>query len=651
MASTKGIRAGRAFVELFADDSKLVRGLRRASRKLKAFGGAVSGIGVKMAAMGSAIVLPLVAATKVFLTLGDQLQKMALRTGLAVEALSALSFAADRSGTSLEALEGGLRRMQRTVFDAGRGLAEAKDALKELGLGVKQIQRLRPEDQFRLLAEQLSKIEDPTKKAALAMIIFGRAGTALLPMFERGAAGLDEFTAAAERLGVIVSKEAADAAAELTDQLGDLMTVAKMAAFQIGAALAGDLKKMGKAITEAISDAVRWIKANKELVKTWTVGIAKAAAWTVGIGVALLVTGKLIGVIGGLTAAIAFLLVHPIVALFAGLTLAVMGTVFAIQRLTKHVADYSSKAAEAAEAGMKLRAEQFKQIGRLKKLAGETRLNNDQMIEAKGVIKTLTEHYGDLGIKLDETKGKLEGVATAHDKMLAAMRKVAVFEAEAQLIELQQNLAEAAQATLEPGVIKELGRAGLRLLRSVDDTKKAWNELDAAQQAEARAYQARLQMTLLGIAAIQTRLKALRTGDVGALVPKPAEAEKPIALPVPDALLGKPASWAELGARFSKFGAEALDVIDDIKLAWLDVFDPLTARLPKLPKLPDLGTAELEERLSIVGLFQGRIAGLGGGGAIERVAKAAEKQVDIVDDIRDTNKEIAANTATPLAFG
>jgi hypothetical protein len=36
-AKPGAIRAGRAFVELFADDSKLVRGLRRASAKPKAF--------------------------------------------------------------------------------------------------------------------------------------------------------------------------------------------------------------------------------------------------------------------------------------------------------------------------------------------------------------------------------------------------------------------------------------------------------------------------------------------------------------------------------------------------------------------------------------------------------------------------------------
>ncbi len=36
-SSSKGIRAGAAYVELFTDDRKLVRGLKRASRRLKAF--------------------------------------------------------------------------------------------------------------------------------------------------------------------------------------------------------------------------------------------------------------------------------------------------------------------------------------------------------------------------------------------------------------------------------------------------------------------------------------------------------------------------------------------------------------------------------------------------------------------------------------
>ena len=43
------IRAGRAFVELLADDSRLVRGLRAAERKIKAFGAGILSMGLKMA--------------------------------------------------------------------------------------------------------------------------------------------------------------------------------------------------------------------------------------------------------------------------------------------------------------------------------------------------------------------------------------------------------------------------------------------------------------------------------------------------------------------------------------------------------------------------------------------------------------------------
>ena len=49
MPSTRGIRAGRAFVELFADDSMLVRGLRRAEKRLKAFGDRIRAMGLMIA--------------------------------------------------------------------------------------------------------------------------------------------------------------------------------------------------------------------------------------------------------------------------------------------------------------------------------------------------------------------------------------------------------------------------------------------------------------------------------------------------------------------------------------------------------------------------------------------------------------------------
>jgi len=103
--SSNAIRAGRAFVELFADDSKLVCGLRRAQKKLKAFGQSIRNMGLKIAGLGAAMVAPLLAAAKAFSSMGDQVAKMAKRTGLSVESLSELKFVASQTGTEFESLE------------------------------------------------------------------------------------------------------------------------------------------------------------------------------------------------------------------------------------------------------------------------------------------------------------------------------------------------------------------------------------------------------------------------------------------------------------------------------------------------------------------------------------------------------------------
>ena len=64
MAGAQGIRAGRAFVELFADDSKLVRGLKSAQRRLRNFGASVRAMGAKMLAVGSLVAGPLAFSVK-----------------------------------------------------------------------------------------------------------------------------------------------------------------------------------------------------------------------------------------------------------------------------------------------------------------------------------------------------------------------------------------------------------------------------------------------------------------------------------------------------------------------------------------------------------------------------------------------------------
>ena len=294
MATAQGIRAGRAFVELFADDSKLVRGLRQAEQKLKAFGDSIRNLGLKAIGLGSAILAPLGAAAKTFADMGSRMWDMAKRTGVSVEALSALSYAAEQSGAGVEAFENGIRRMQRTLYDAGRGLSTATDSLAELGLTIQDLEGLSPEAQFRLLADRLDRIEDPSRKAALAMTIFGRSGTELLPMLEGGAAALDAYEKHARDLGLIMSTEDAAAADVFGDALADLWKVLKMSAFAVGAALAPTLKDLSERIVRVAKTVTEWVRENQGFI----VSVLKVAAIVVAVGIGLTVLGTIISGLG-----------------------------------------------------------------------------------------------------------------------------------------------------------------------------------------------------------------------------------------------------------------------------------------------------------------------------------------------------------------
>ena len=300
MPQAGAIRAGRAFVELFADDSKLVRGLKRASAKLKAFGESVRNMGLKIAGLGTAIATPLLASTKVFAKMGDDLAKMSARTGFTVETLSELGFAADLSGASMEVLENGIRKMQRTLVDAATGMASAQEALAILGLTVADLDQLSPEKQFKLIADRLARIEDPTIKAAVAMELFGRSGTQLLPMLAGGAAGIEQLQEQARKLGLTISTEDAKAAERFSDTLSILWKVLKQGVFTVGSALVPILSQLAQWVTKVAVSAGEWIKRNKELVVTVlqvAVGIVAAGLALVTLGYAIVGVSKVLGIL------------------------------------------------------------------------------------------------------------------------------------------------------------------------------------------------------------------------------------------------------------------------------------------------------------------------------------------------------------------
>ena len=294
MAAAQGIRAGRAFVELFADDTKLVRGLRSAEKRLKAFGASVQSIGTKIFGLGAAAIAPLLATTNVFSELGDQLAKMSARTGISVESLSELGYAAEQSGADMETLEGGVRKLQKFLVAVAEGSDSALSVLTSLGLKLSDLSRLTPDKQFELLADRISQIQDPAIRAAMAMEVFGKTGTSLLPMFQDGAKGIQALRKQARDLGLVIRTEDAKAAELFGDTLSDLWKVIKSGVFAVGMAIVPLLQDWALSAIHVAKVTADWVRDNKQLIVT----VFKIVAGVMAAGAAILALGVLVYGVG-----------------------------------------------------------------------------------------------------------------------------------------------------------------------------------------------------------------------------------------------------------------------------------------------------------------------------------------------------------------
>jgi hypothetical protein len=298
MAGSSNIRAGAAYVELYVKNNRFVRGLNQASARLRQFGAGMMRIGARIAAAGAAIVGPILLAAKAFAKAGDTLDKMSARTGASVKFLSALGYAAELGGSSLADMEKGIRTLQGAAYDAADGLQTYVRAFDDLGVSVKDSNgNLKETEQlFKDTIAALSREENATKKAALAKKLFGRAGTALLPMLRAGEKGFNAAMEEAERLGYVLSEKDATAAAELTDALARVKMSLHAVWIRVGSAVADMITKLANRMAEMSTTVIDFVKRNQPLIAS----LFKIGAAVVALGVTISVVGA--GIFGlGLT--------------------------------------------------------------------------------------------------------------------------------------------------------------------------------------------------------------------------------------------------------------------------------------------------------------------------------------------------------------
>lgn len=151
----------------------------------------------------------------------DEMGKLAQRSGVATETLSALGYAAKLSDVDMSTLGGSLQRLSKQIVDAAGGGKESAEGFAAIGVAVTDAAgQLRNVDAvFADVAEAISRLPDGTEKTALALRLFGRAGAEIIPLLNEGREGLAAARKEAEEFGLVISGGTAKAAAELNDNM------------------------------------------------------------------------------------------------------------------------------------------------------------------------------------------------------------------------------------------------------------------------------------------------------------------------------------------------------------------------------------------------------------------------------------------------
>ncbi len=239
--------------------------------------------GASIAALGVGITALVMPVARV----GDEFFKLSQKTGVSVEALTALDYAAKLSDVTTEGLTKALQKLSVAMFDTQVNGQEGSAALKALGVSATDAHgQIRPTEAVLLdLAEKFADMPDGADKAALAVKLFGKEGLAIIPFLNQGREGITALMEEAQRLGLVMSEDVARASEVFNDNLTRLSAIFEGVQRQIGAAVIPILADFTEQVilaqteTGSFSNELQRITANREATITFLESVASGLAF------------------------------------------------------------------------------------------------------------------------------------------------------------------------------------------------------------------------------------------------------------------------------------------------------------------------------------------------------------------------------------
>jgi hypothetical protein len=114
-----------------------------------------------------------------------ELGHLAEKTGISIEALSGLQLVTREIGANFDAAQQSMVRLERAQSLAVEGGKQQQEAFERIGLSIKDIEGLSPEDLLSRVSGAIQKTGSSADVAASAIALLGRGGAAMIPLFRQ----------------------------------------------------------------------------------------------------------------------------------------------------------------------------------------------------------------------------------------------------------------------------------------------------------------------------------------------------------------------------------------------------------------------------------------------------------------------------------
>ena len=281
--------------------------VKKSTDKLSAFERSTSKVGrsmmkagTVMVGAGAAIGGAMLGMAKSTADYGNTAAKTARSVGMDAEEYQKLAYAAKYAGVDQQKLSASLVRFNKNIVDAASGSKTAGQVFKDLGIKLKDSEgNLRtPNEVLADVADVFKNTKDGAGKTALAYELLGRSGADMVSLLNGGSEGLATMGKEAERLGMVISSDAAHASEDFCDNLDRVKDSARGVVFQLGAAMMPAINDTAIKIKEAINKVTEWLRENPKLAATiGKVGMVLAGL-LVTVGTASVLFGGLTFIVG-----------------------------------------------------------------------------------------------------------------------------------------------------------------------------------------------------------------------------------------------------------------------------------------------------------------------------------------------------------------